>query len=111
MISYTHIRVVVTLLAGVLFLLPPLASVALAQTTRADQLWQSVDKIPAAPANARAGIRPTKFKAFTVNAATLQSTLAQAPAEFAAQARLQRRDLKLRYPSQTALLRASRSKK
>ncbi|HEX8489916.1 MAG TPA: hypothetical protein VF626_02760, partial [Chthoniobacterales bacterium] len=45
-----------------------------------------MDKIPAAPANARIGIRPTKFKAFTTDAALLRSTLAQAPMEFAGQA-------------------------
>ena len=86
MISYQRTRVVITLLAAAVFLLPQLASVIFAQTARADQLWQSIDKIPAASPNARAGIRPTKFKAFTVNAAMLQSTLAQAPAEFSRQA-------------------------
>ena len=40
----------------------------LRKALRADQLWQSIDRIPAAPANARIGIRPTKFQAFTVNA-------------------------------------------
>jgi len=85
MISYPRIRVVFTLLAFAFCFLPQLASVALAQAAPAGQLWQSVDKIPAAPANARIGIRPTKFKAFTLNTNMLRSSLAQAPAEFTAQ--------------------------
>src|SRR5688572_1497588 len=84
MTSYSNIRVV-TLLA-ILCLLPPSAGVTRAQRAVADPLWQSVDKIPAAPANARAGIRPTKFHAFKVDATLLQATLAQAPVEFSSQA-------------------------
>ena len=68
---YLHNRIVVTLLAAGLSLLPQLTSVAVAQAVSRDQLWQRIDKIPAAPANARAGIRPTKFQAFTLNATAL----------------------------------------
>ena len=46
-----------------------------------DKAWQRVDKIPAAPANAQIGIRPTKFKTFTLDVRTLRSTLARAPRE------------------------------
>jgi hypothetical protein len=91
MSAYPHLRVVVTLLAAAFWLLPRLASVAVAQAGPREQLWQGIDRIPAAPANARIGIRPTKFKTFTLNASMLRSTLAQAPAELlnsrAAQAR------------------------
>ena len=83
MITYPHFRIVVSLLASVWCLLPQGASVALAQSAPAGGLWQSLDKIPAAPANARIGIRPTKFKAFSLNAPTLQATLANAPRELA----------------------------
>ena len=85
---YLHARFVVTFIAAASCLLPQLSGRARAQTTQAaarDRLWQSVDKIPAAPANARIGIRPTKFKAFTTDAALLRSTLAQAPLELTAQ--------------------------
>ncbi|MCA1660029.1 MAG: hypothetical protein LC642_05775 [Verrucomicrobiaceae bacterium] len=84
---YLHGRFIVTLLAAASCFLPQLAGIARAQTTHAasrDPLWQRVDKIPAAPANARIGIRPTKFQTFTTNAALLRSALAQAPQEFAA---------------------------
>ncbi|HEX8936068.1 MAG TPA: zinc-dependent metalloprotease family protein, partial [Pseudonocardiaceae bacterium] len=51
----------------------------------ADPLWQNIDEIPAMPANARNGIRPTKFKAFALNATALRSTLSGAPMQFSAQ--------------------------
>ena len=84
MIPYLHGRVVIAFLAATLCLAPQLASVAHAQTASADRFWQRIDKIPAAPANALVGIRPTKFKAFTLDAGSLRSTLAQAPREFTA---------------------------
>jgi Metallo-peptidase family M12B Reprolysin-like len=83
MISYLPARVVFTFLAAVLCLLPQLAGTAHAQAVSPDRLWQGVDQIPAAPANARLGIRPKEFKAFTLDAAMLRSTLASAPLEFA----------------------------
>jgi hypothetical protein len=83
---YLHARFVVTFIAAASCLLPQLAGRANAQTASRDRLWQRVDQLPAAPANARIGIRPTKFEAFTADAALLRSTLAQAPLEFTAQA-------------------------
>jgi Metallo-peptidase family M12B Reprolysin-like len=85
---YLHARFVVTFLAAASCLVPQFAGTAYAQAQAAsrDRLWQQVDQLPAAPANARIGIRPTKFQAFTTDAALLRSTLAQAPIEFTAQA-------------------------
>jgi hypothetical protein len=83
---YLHARFVVTFLVAISCLLPQLAGTAQAQAASRDRLWQQVDQLPAAPANARIGIRPTKFQAFTTDAALLRSTLAQAPMEFTGQA-------------------------
>lgn len=81
MTTYLHTHVVVTLLSIALWLSPQLASAAPAQAASPDRLWQHVDQIPAAPVNALVGIRPTKFKTFTLDAATLRPTLARAPRE------------------------------
>ncbi|MBA2431697.1 MAG: hypothetical protein H0V56_06220 [Chthoniobacterales bacterium] len=62
---------------------PPLVSAA----TSADRLWQSVDQIPQARAGALQDIKATSFKAFTLDAARLQSVLSAAPLEFSEQAR------------------------
>jgi hypothetical protein len=83
---HLHSRIVVTFLAAAACLLPQFAGIASAQTISPDQLWQRIEQIPAAKANARAGIRPTKFEAFTADAAVLRSKLAQAPMEFSVQA-------------------------
>ena len=103
--SYLHARFVVTFLAAVSCLLPPLAGTAFAQAqvqaASRDRLWQPLDQLPAAPANARIGIRPTKFQAFTTNAASLRSTLAQAPMEFTAQAPAGRPEITLPKPDGT----------
>jgi hypothetical protein len=79
---YLNRRVLVTFLATAFCLLPQFSGTARAQAASPDRLWQSIDKIPAAPANARIGIRPTKFKTFTLDAAVLRATLSQAPMEF-----------------------------
>jgi hypothetical protein len=76
-----RLRVVLIYLSVALCLSPQLAK---AQKISPDRLWQSVDKIPAAPANARVGIRPATFKTFTLDAGLLRSALAKAPREFTA---------------------------
>ena len=55
---------------------------ALAQTASPDRLWQAVEQLPAAPADARAVIRPDRFKTFTLDATRLRAVLANAPMEF-----------------------------
>jgi len=52
--------------------------------TSPDRLWQSVDKLPAARADLREGIRPTKFKAFSLDSTRMGRSLANAPVEFQA---------------------------
>ena len=81
---YLRGRIAVIFLALALCLLAQFATTAGAQVVSTDRLWQGVDRIPAAPAGALVGIRPTKFKTFTLDAAVLQSALAQAPREFTA---------------------------
>ena len=85
MSSKTHLRLLAALLLAGLLILPQFAGIALGQNAPAARLWQPLDKIPAAPANARIGIRPTKFQPFTLNASALRAALSQAPAEFTTQ--------------------------
>jgi hypothetical protein len=84
MIHDLHLRIAVTTLTVVVGLSPLSSSIALAAPNSPDGLWQGVDRIPAAAADARPGIRPSKFQTFSLNAATLRSTLAKAPVEFSA---------------------------
>jgi reprolysin-like metallo-peptidase family M12B len=72
-------RIVIPFLSFALWLSPQLVS---AQATSPDRLWQRVNKIPTAPANARADIQPTKFKTFTLDWGKLRATLTRAPLEF-----------------------------
>jgi hypothetical protein len=80
MTHYLQTPVVVTLLSLAFWLSPSTARGA-APAASPDRVWQAADKIPAAPAAARIGIRPTSFKTFTLDAALLRSTLAKAPHE------------------------------
>ena len=75
-------RSFVTLLAIAWWLSPQVVGAAGAQMTSPDRLWQRVESIPAAPANARVEIQAKKFTAFTVNASGLRSQLAKSPKEF-----------------------------
>lgn len=49
-----------------------------------DGFWQSVDDIPAARSIVQPAIQPSQFQAFTLDAAALQTSLANAPQEFTA---------------------------
>ena len=82
MSSYVHTRLAITLLSVAFSLSSQIATAASAQLTSPDRLWQRADKIPAAPANARVEIHPTKFKTFTLDTPKLRSTLTRAPREF-----------------------------
>ena len=86
MTSSLKTQIILTLFAAVLWVSPQLASVASGQATSPDRLWQHVERIPDAPANARVGIRPGTFKAFTLDSGLLRSTLAKAPPEFSVRA-------------------------
>ena len=66
--------------SGVAATTPPAAS--------ADGIWQSLDQLPPAPLNATVEIKVSSFKAFTVNRQQLAATLAQAPMEFTAAAKM-----------------------
>lgn len=76
---------------------PQIAGAASTQLVSPDRLWQRVDKIPAASANARVEIHPAKFKTFSLDVGTLRSSLLNAPLEFTAQAR-QARGLQITLP-------------
>ena len=49
-----------------------------------DQVWRSLDQIPASSVNARVDIKASKFKTFGVSRQQLSAKLAQAPMEFTA---------------------------
>ena len=80
------LRTVVALLAVASWFIASFFYTVQAQTVSRDRFWQHVDKLPAAPANARVDIQPTKFATFTLNAGLLRSTLAKAPVEFTVRA-------------------------
>ncbi len=69
-----------------LLFLASFISRAEAQRVSPDGFWQQTDKLPAAPANARVEIQPTKFKTFTLDAGLLRNALTKAPMEFTSDA-------------------------
>ena len=90
MIYTPSLRIIVssvaaTVVAAATWLGPQFAGAASNQpATSPDQIWRSIDQIPASSVNARVDIKASKFKAFGVDRQQLIARLSQARMEFSA---------------------------
>jgi hypothetical protein len=80
---FSYLRSLGAFLVIAVWLFPRIAGAA-GLIASPDQFWRRVDRIPAAPANARVEIQARRFVPFTVDASALRAQLSTSPKEFTA---------------------------